>query len=617
VTPDRASAPGGPRERRVAIAAVVLGAAGYFSVGNHLALGWALGWIDSGLVVYGSWRVSLGALPYRDFDHVYGPSLFYLNAVLLRLFGSDLAVVVTSLLVLKTALAVLVFVLARRVAGASIAAATTLLFVVVWGAPLWLFSAPYAQYYATLCALVALLLAARPEIPRRRALAAAGFWCGLAATFKITSGLFAGFALVLWALDETTGRPGTRAIRVVRAATVLVMLALGMVYAAGSLPSAAGVDAVVTVTVILLPFAAIAGTMLREELREPGDARGLGDVAVVAGVAAVAPLAWLAFFAAHGVGGRFLQDLVGLPPTLHWFEPLPVPSVLGICVVVATVLAAAGSRLATALAAVVVVVGLAAGLDGRPASIDSALHLTRHGLGRAAFELVAYVPILSVVIALPQVRRLASVPRLYCYFAAANLLLLLPAADVWHGFWLLPTVLPLVAALLGARPRRRLVLALVVVAVPFVVQLVTARASWETATARFTRAQGITHPDPKFDDVAALVRWLDAEPARNRPVLVLTAEAMIYFLAGRQSAFEREEYLLQTIVRGAASPQAAALLTDDEDFARRLAAVRPLIVDEPGQSVREQIRRLLPKTAAVLDAYTPRETFGRYAVLDR
>ena len=125
----------------ISSAAIGLLAACYFAIGIRWALGWPRGWIDSGLVVYESWRVADGALPYRDFDHVYGPSLFYVNAALLRLFGADLAVIVTSVLVLKAILAALVFALARRVATAPVATTVTALLVLVWGSPLWLFTA--------------------------------------------------------------------------------------------------------------------------------------------------------------------------------------------------------------------------------------------------------------------------------------------------------------------------------------------------------------------------------------------------------------------------------------------------------------------------------------------
>jgi hypothetical protein len=153
--------------------------------------------------------------------------------------------------------------------------------------------------------------------------------------------------------------------------------------------------------------------------------------------------------------------------------------------------------------------------------------------------------------------------------------------------------------------------------VPFVTQLATASELWGGATARFARARGLTHPDPKFDDVAALVRYLDTGPARDRPVFILTAEAMIYFLAGRTSAFEHEEWLMQAMARGIASAETVALLADDQRVARRLESERPLVIDGADHPTRAALRRLLPRTAHVLETrYRPRETFGSYLVLD-
>lgn len=615
--------------RAATLAAVVLFAAGYFTIGIRLALGWALGWIDSGLVVYGSWRVADGAVPYRDFDHVYGPSLFYLNGALLRLFGDDLAVVSAGLLALKVVLVALVFALARRVATVPIAGVSALLLVVVWGSPLWLFSSPYAQHYGTVCALIGLLVAATDR-PTRRTLVVAGLWVGVAATFKITSGLFALMGLVLWVLGRRTARADEAgaAARAVRAGTAGAVLALGVLYGIGSLPAGADAVAVATVAVVVLPFALAAGAVLRDELRGGRDGRGAVDVVLLAGAAAIPLLAWGVFFVAQGAGDAFVKDILRLPPRLRWFEPLQTPSATAVLIVVAVLCAVAAARsrawLAAAVIAVVAAVGLA--LATRPPATPMGIYLARHALGRIAFDVIGYLPLLSVVVTLPRMAGLPPLPRLYFLFAATNVLLLMPAADIWHGFLTLPTAMPLVAWLLASRPRpgtrlgRALAAApvalLLVVAIPFVVQLATTRQAWRPATARFERATGITHPDPKFDDVAALVRHLETEPGRARPLLLLTAEAMIYFLAGRESGFEHEEYLLQTLVRGAASPESTALLTEDADFARRIETERPLVVDEAGRPGRAALARFLPRTAAVLDGYRPGPTFGRYVVLE-
>ncbi len=73
------------RGRLVAAVAVALVAGAWFWAGTWLTLEW----VDQGQIVYGAWRVARGDLPYRDFDHLYGPSLFFLNGELLRWFGED------------------------------------------------------------------------------------------------------------------------------------------------------------------------------------------------------------------------------------------------------------------------------------------------------------------------------------------------------------------------------------------------------------------------------------------------------------------------------------------------------------------------------------------------
>jgi hypothetical protein len=65
-------------------------------------------WVDEGHLVYFASRVAEGALPYRDFHHVYGPGTFFLNGTLLRLFGPDLLVVRLALVVVKATLSVAV-----------------------------------------------------------------------------------------------------------------------------------------------------------------------------------------------------------------------------------------------------------------------------------------------------------------------------------------------------------------------------------------------------------------------------------------------------------------------------------------------------------------------------
>src|SRR5207245_9226318 len=70
--------------------------------------------MDEGQVVYSSWRVAEGEMPYVGFHQLYGPSVFFVNDALLKLFAVDLRVLGLSLLALKALIAVLVYVLNRR-----------------------------------------------------------------------------------------------------------------------------------------------------------------------------------------------------------------------------------------------------------------------------------------------------------------------------------------------------------------------------------------------------------------------------------------------------------------------------------------------------------------------
>src|SRR5262245_36252771 len=132
-------------------------AAGYFLLGFTAGMER----VDEGHLVYFSWRVSEGALPYRAFQHWYGPSVFFLNGLLFDLAGADLLVVRSAILILRACLAVSVFLLARALAGTVPAVLAYGLTVAIWGTPLWLFNAPYATNYQlplTLVGLAAYLL---------------------------------------------------------------------------------------------------------------------------------------------------------------------------------------------------------------------------------------------------------------------------------------------------------------------------------------------------------------------------------------------------------------------------------------------------------------------------
>src|SRR5262249_113677 len=170
--------------RVLELAVLAIVAAAYF----RSAISGGVGLTDEGQVVYPSWEVARGAIPYVDFRHLYGPSLFFLNGARLRRFGADRRIGRLTLVVVKTLVAVLVYVLARRVAPRAMALLVFALLVAVWGAPIWFFNAPYATYYATALSLGGVVLATGP--PGGRQYVAGGGCFGLPATLNPPPAVF-------------------------------------------------------------------------------------------------------------------------------------------------------------------------------------------------------------------------------------------------------------------------------------------------------------------------------------------------------------------------------------------------------------------------------------------
>src|SRR5262249_33012044 len=188
--------------------------------------------VDQGQLFYPAWRVARGDLPYRDFHHFYWPSAFYVNGVLLRWFGENLLVVRLGLLTVKVAIVAFVFVAARAVARASIAAFVSVWLVALWSSTVWINVVPYGSYYTLAASMAGLaILVAAPRASPRRDLVA-GLCFGIGATFKQTLGLLgavgAGVALV-----SAPSPPGARdaVAGPARLLRVVVMVAAALVVA--------------------------------------------------------------------------------------------------------------------------------------------------------------------------------------------------------------------------------------------------------------------------------------------------------------------------------------------------------------------------------------------------
>ncbi|MGH7787373.1 MAG: hypothetical protein ACRERC_10935, partial [Candidatus Binatia bacterium] len=201
------------RADRLVVPLLLVCSAAYFAAGVRIGLEWS----DTGMILYPSWRVAQGDVPYRDFLQLFGPALFYVNAAIFWLFGPDLLTVRLVVVGLKVATMLATYACARTVAAWPYALGVTVVAIAVWGAPLWIFNAPYANHYALALCLLGFWLSLRlPGGALTRAVAA-GLCFGLASMFKQTSGLFALAALalaLLWTAPpaDASARPRGRGL---------------------------------------------------------------------------------------------------------------------------------------------------------------------------------------------------------------------------------------------------------------------------------------------------------------------------------------------------------------------------------------------------------------------
>lgn len=644
--------------RRVGLPALVgIVAAAYFLVAATHGIERA----DEGHLVYFGARVADGALPVRDFRHWYGPSVFFVNGWLMQLFGADLLVVRLALVTLHALMVAAMFVLTRVVAGVGAAAVVALLAIVLGGLPLWVFNAPYATNYQlplTMMALAAWVF--MPDRPRTR-LVVMGLCLGVVATFKPTGGLVSLAGIVTFLLsrvDEGTNAGARRLATLVSpvgASTLEVDESLG-VAASTTSPSrrrlvatlaigamlavlavlgviSASVGAPSSVVLLLGPSLALAvWALLRVRRASTAQlAQSLVDLAWLAAAFAVAPIALAAYYAAHGLLGALLWDvLLGLPRQFALFAAYPWPSgrIVVLLGVAAVSIAAAACRADSPFAAVARVVAPAVVLAFVAAlALDGRAHLAGGGWRSDLFGLVFWLPPVAVwatTIFLIRAPR-SDASTLLTIMSATLLPGLAPVSDLPHVLLAVRAYLPVGALALrevrdAAAPAavgRHAAAALlacwvVVLAVPCVAMLIDrARAAGPAGT--YERASFIADDTQPGADVAALVAHLRARP--NPYLFTLPSETMLYFLAGKRSPLDGDEFAFYAAVTG---PQLTAddarALVDQDAAVRRLQAVRPLVVRVRGGV--EEFRRVFPAIAAYVGrAYRPVATFGKFELL--
>lgn len=617
------------------VAALGLAALLYF----HLGAGFTLELTDEGHLTYLSWRLAQGGLPHRDWHTLYPPPVFVLQGALLRWVGTDLAVLHAALAVAKVAIVLLVFWLARQVAGRAAALLAWIILVAIWGTPLWIFDTPYPNHYATLCTLAALaaLLAGRGAA---RYAFAAGLCLGLASAFKQTTGVLAYWGVLWFLLYERAGRPfagphlGGAALTLARWGRAAAIAASAL-FGAGYLlrmPHAW------TTTVLLTPLLATAALLARREWRRPPAAAQVADslrqaIAATAGATVAPGLVALWYWRAGALPALASDTLIDLPQKFSWFTPFAMPSLftwavgLGLAALWAA-LSTARPRLRRAAwaAAALIGVGLFAAAAGAAPRAGS---LWGSPIGTVS-SLLAIVIIALIWATLPALFR-SDAPSaagadqralsLVLFTAAWSLLLLQPAADLLHVFMISPIFAVLFAYHLDRLQRRGAAALLFAVALaaataaPFALTLVRTRAGAAPDAVPLARASGINATAPGAADVAALVAFL-ADPARAaQPIFVVSNQPLLYFLADRRSPFELDDFTFYMVGLDIIPDAVAAASLDERQLVARLAQIRPLVIDHRRNRASARLARVFPLLGRTLaDDYRPLAQFGPFEV---
>jgi hypothetical protein len=129
------------------------------------------------------------------------------------------------------------------------------------------------------------------------------------------------------------------------------------------------------------------------------------------------------------------------------------------------------------------------------------------------------------------------------------------------------------------------------------------------------RAHYIADDRPKFRNAVALIDHVRAASG-GRAVLVVASAQMIYFLIAKPSPLEKDEFLFSLVAADAIALADVRAAVDERRMVARIAALRPLVVDEDGPA-RDRMRAVFPELAAYLDReYRAVARFGSYMVLD-
>ena len=190
---------------------------------------------DEGFILYKSYLVSIGKLPYVDFDPFWPPLVYYLNGALFTIFGVNIMAAKYGVAVFVGLLgSICMFGVASKVMPKWVAALCAISFIFC-GPPIM--NVPYSSWYTVpigLAGLYAIFMA----LERKSLLAVlfAGIAVGLAFSFKQSIGGFVGSSFAMMGLfwqDPSESSPARTGIasQLVRAAlAVSLCVALPLAY---------------------------------------------------------------------------------------------------------------------------------------------------------------------------------------------------------------------------------------------------------------------------------------------------------------------------------------------------------------------------------------------------
>jgi HEAT repeat protein/4-amino-4-deoxy-L-arabinose transferase-like glycosyltransferase len=309
---------------RVAPALVVVGlAAAYFAI--LVSYGFELE--DEGLMLAQAARTLRGAIPYLDFDTGYTPGVFYLNALTFRLFGESAIPVRWVLAAVNSASALLVFALARRRAGAALAAVAALgyvAFLPTFPGMFASFNIPYPAWYASFgWLLTQVALDRHLRTGSRPALLLAGLAAGLTFSFKPNAGALAVLACGLTLAIAAAGRTDRehRLARVLLVLGTLAILALPLFdlpERIGELVVSYGILSAGALVLVVGRLAWARGAVERR-------ASLAGQIGMVAAGALATTLPWMAYFLARLGPWRFAHDVLLIGSGAETLYGVPYP----------------------------------------------------------------------------------------------------------------------------------------------------------------------------------------------------------------------------------------------------------------------------------------------------